>query len=103
MALEFTTKKRSTEPFTFTLDDRSYEFTPPKNAVLALAFMEAQSSGEDALMLRALFDYLDAGLSRKDAELIVNRLKDPDDDLDLDTLGAVVEGLVTESAERPTK
>lgn len=106
MPLEFTTKanRRKNPAIPFTLDGEKFSFKPPKDSLLALAFMQASNHGEEsAQAVKALFDYLDAGLSEEQAERIRHRLGDPKDNLDLETLGHIMRSLITEVAQRPTK
>jgi hypothetical protein len=97
MSLEFTTAKRRKEPITFTLDDVEYVFTPPKTANVILDYVE---TGND---IGALLDWLEDGLSEEQAQLIIQRLKDPDDDLDMDTLGDITAALLEKVVGRPTR
>lgn len=96
MPLEFTSEKKTPKVLTFTLDGRDYVFTVPKKAYSTLAIIE----GRGGHVLN--FDWLGAGLSEADQKRIVARLKDPNDDFDVDDLKKVVEGLIEESSGRPT-
>lgn len=109
--LEFNVAKRRHEPITFTLGlapaDSTlhvYTFTPPKNAVMLMPIMDGDSTGNDRQMdlTRATFDWLGDGMSDEDNERLKSRLKDPKDDLDVDTLSEVVEKLSEKVAARPT-
>ena len=100
MGLEFTTAKRRVQPITFTLDGREFSFTPPKSAVMVLPVLD--KSANDADMVRATFDWLGAGLPEEDVQYLMDRLKDPEDDLDIDQIGEVIEALGEEIAGRPT-
>lgn len=97
MSLEFTTAKRRKEPITFTLDGDEYTFNPPKTAGVVLEYAE---TGND---IGPLLDWLDEGLSEEQAKRIEDRLRDPDDDLDMDTLGDIVAALFEQVSGRPTK
>lgn len=96
-ALAFETAKRRRDTITFTLDGDTYHFTPPKKAGMVL---EVSEGGNE---VKALFDWLDDGLPTEEAEYLENRLRDPDDDLDVDTLTEVVAGLLEKVSGRPTR
>lgn len=96
MSLEFTTAKRRHETFTFTLDGRAFDFTPPK---LAGAVLDALDSGDNGTML----DWFAHGLSADDETFITNRLRDDADDLDVDGIARIVESLVERVVGRPTR
>lgn len=104
--IEFEVAKKRRQPLTFTLEGEDYEytFTPPKAAVMMLPIMEKQDN--DAMtgiaLTRATFDWLGAGLSEEDNERIINRLKDPKDDLDSDDLGNLVQKISEKVGSRPT-
>lgn len=98
--LAFKTAKRRKDPIPFDLDGEEYTFTPPKNAMMVLPMIEENSG--DAEALRGMFDWLGAGLSQEEADRILERLKDPQDDLDFDTVAEVIEGLMEEIGGRPT-
>lgn len=104
--LEFDIAKRRTDPITFTLgsDKHLYSFNPPKSAVMMMPILEPNPDKAQGNLdlTRATFDWLGDGLSEEDNERIKARLKDPKDDLDVDTLGKVVEGLSEKVAGRPT-
>jgi hypothetical protein len=53
-------------------------------------------------MTKSTFDWLGQGLSDEDNERVIRRLRDPKDDLDVDTLSTVVERLSEKVAARPT-
>lgn len=99
--LSFTTPKRASSPITFDLDGREYVFTPPKSADMVMPVIAGD--GKDQDLIKATFDWLGHGLSEEDHQHLIGRLKDPADDLDVDTLSAVVKGLAQKvAADRPT-
>lgn len=120
--LEFQVAKRRTQPITFRLggdtllevahddvparygnEDHEYVFTPPKSAVMLMPILEVDSTSDEGLGLtKATFDWLGSGLSQEDRERVIARLKDPQDDLDIDTLTEVVQALSERVAARPT-
>jgi hypothetical protein len=87
-------------------DDHVYNFDPPKSAVMLMPILEVDTSngtgsvGVD--MTKATFDWLGQGLSTEDRERVIARLRDPKDDLDVDNLSSVVQGLSARVAGRPT-
>lgn len=100
MGKTYTSKPRDrTRVLTFTLDDRVFEFRPPKDSSLVLALL----SGNDAAPVQATFNWLSGGLSEEDNDFIIERLANEDDDLDFDTLGEIVQDLMEEASGRPTK
>lgn len=99
-------KRGDIQPITFDLegDEHVYTFQPPKQAVM---FMPVLAPDADDEMLginltKSSFQWLDAGLSKSDSDRIEARLRNPEDDLDFDTLGEVVKGLVEHVGARPT-
>lgn len=104
MGLEFkTAKKRASDrakPITFTLDGDEYTFTPPKAAVLAISAI----SGDDdpTEQIKGMFDWLGNGMAQDQQDRLLARLRDPDDDLDLEDLSNVFQGLVEAAYGRPT-
>lgn len=109
--LEFTVAKRRVEPITFTLgvepgqkateeSDHVYTFTPPKNAVMMMPVFDNEAA-TDLGMTRATFDWLSEGLSEEDSDRIMARLRNKDDDLDIDTVAKVISGLAERVAARP--
>ena len=99
--LTFKVPKRNTEPVTFDLegDKREYVFTPPKQADMVLPMLESEN---DLGAAKAAFAWLDEGLSKEDSDHITARLKNKDDDLDIDAIEEVVTGLVEHVSARPT-
>lgn len=98
--MDFQTAKRRKEPIPFTLDGEEYEFTPQKNSVLVMPSMSDDKDGTEEL--RGIFDWLGAGLPDEQEQRLIERLKDPEDDLDLDMLSEIVSGLIEEIGGRPT-
>lgn len=99
--LSFKVPKRNREPITFDLEGskHEYSFVPDKQASMVLPMLDAESDLDAA---KSAFQWLDRGLSEADRAHISNRLKDPEDDLDIDTVEEVVTALVEEAAGRPT-
>lgn len=110
--LEFKVAKRRAKPITFTLGvepgekateegDHVYSFTPPKSAVMMMPVLDSDEV-TDIGMTRATFDWLSEGLSEEDSDRIMARLRDPKDDLDIDTLAEVIQGLSEKVSGRPS-
>lgn len=83
-------------------DDHEYTFTPPKSAVMLMPVLEASDGNMGVSMTKSTFDWLGQGLSEADNDRVIKRLRDPKDDLDVDTLSNVVEKLSEKVAGRPT-
>lgn len=94
-------KQRKPIPFTIDGDEHEYTFKPPKQAV---AFLPIITSAEDEVNeAKVAFDWLSEGLSDDDNARIIARLKDPKDDLDIEDVAGIVNGLMEDaSGERPT-
>jgi hypothetical protein len=93
----FTTATKRRKPISFTVDGTEFEFTAPKQAGMILDYLE---SGDE---IGALFDWVNEGLGEDQAKVLEDRLKDPDDDFDIDELTKIAEWLVEQATGRPTK
>lgn len=96
--LAFTSAKRSKKPIKFTLDGDEYSFTPPKQAGMAMPFLDDSGSNE----LKVVMDWLGDGLPEDQVARLITRLKDPEDDFDIPTLKDVIKGLVEKVTGNPT-
>lgn len=101
--LSFKVAKRRRKPITFDLegDDYEYSFSPPKQAGVFMPLFEGEDEIDEIQTSRAVFAWLDKGLSEEDRKHIEDRLRDEDDDLDFDTLGDVVKALMEKASGRP--
>jgi hypothetical protein len=98
--ISFKVAARSRKPITFDLGGgHEYTFTPPKQAEMVLPMLDADNDLEAA---RAAFEWLDKGMSEEDRAHLSARLRDPEDDLDIDVLEDVVSALVEQTGGRPT-
>lgn len=99
--LSFDVAPRRKAVVTFTLGGQPhiYKFKPPKQAAMITPMMTAASDLDAA---KAAFQWLDRGLSEADRKRISDRLKDEEDDLDIDTIEEVVTTLVERGSGRPT-
>lgn len=109
--MAFSVKRRRVQPITFSIGGRRgdgsedpyvYEFTPPKNVVMSMGLVERNSRFSETEAMQGLFDWLNAGLSDEDADRIVDRLKDPEDDFDVPDLTDIIQSLQERAAGRPS-
>jgi hypothetical protein len=100
--LSFKVAVRRTEAITFDLEGSAhvYSFVPPKQADMILPMLD--NADNDLAAAKAAFDWLDNGMSKEDQEHMAARLRDPKDNLDIDTVEEVVSGLVEYVSGRPT-
>lgn len=96
MSIEYTTAKRRKDPISFILDGREFVFTPSKLAGPILSAIDSEDEG-------AMLDWFATGLSPDDEKFIVARLRDAEDDFDVDDIGNIVKMLVENVVGRPTK
>jgi hypothetical protein len=104
--LQIKVAARRKEPIPFALEgsDHVYSFKPPKQAgvFMPLLLGDAHDGDDDLDSTRATFKWLDKGLSKDDMGRIEARLRDPEDDLDFDSLAEVVKALMERASARPT-
>lgn len=98
----FTTAKRRAKPITFTLDGEDYEFTPPKRAAAVVDLVLSGQEANGLATTRVAFDWISAGLPEEQNDRLVERLKDPEDDFDIENLENLLEWLRKRSEGRPT-
>lgn len=103
---EFQTKEREKQTITFSLDGESFTFTPPKRAELIMSVvsengLDRRSTDTDSV--RDLLNWLGEGLGDEQAEKVLGRLRDPDDDFDLDQINEIARYLVGQTSNRPTR
>lgn len=101
-ARNFAVPKRVSQTITFTVGDEPYEyaFTPGKAATAILPVLEG---ADEQAFVKANFDWLGNGLPIEQRQHLIDRLKNPEDDLDVDTLNDIIQDLATEvSGDRPT-
>jgi hypothetical protein len=97
--LAFTTSAKTRKVIPFTLDGEEYHFTPSKIAGIVLPVM---ADGSELEVFKGMFDWIGNGLPDEEEARLEERLKDPDDDLDVPDLVEVFQGLVAAMAGRPT-
>lgn len=92
-ALVFTTEAKTTQipDIPFTLDERDYTAHAPKKAAWGILIHAMSNAGRDGF--QAALTFLDACLDIPDQMHIEQRLRNRDDDLDIDDLLEVVQAL----------
>lgn len=103
---EFTTKERERQTVEFVLDGETYSFTPPKRAELIMSVVSASGLDRpttEADSVRDLLNWLGEGLGENQADRLMERLRDPDDDFDLAQINEIARYLLGQSSNRPTK
>lgn len=103
---EFTTTKREAVVVEFDLDGEHYTFTAPKQAellasVVSKVGLHGQSVSTDGV--KDLMNWLGEGLPEEQAERLLERLRDPEDDFDLPDINKLARYLLTQTSGRPTK
>lgn len=96
--LAFTTSARTRKTITFTLDGDEYEFTPPPFTSLVLPALD----GNELEVFRGMMDWLGGGLPDDQEKRLEGRLRDPEDNLDIEDMFEIFQGLVGKVAGRPT-
>jgi hypothetical protein len=99
VSVQVAARRKAPIPFDLGGNDHEYKFTPPKKAELVLPMLDAEDDMEAA---REAFAWLDKGMSEEDRDHLAKRLRDPDDDLDIDHVQDLVRLLVEEMGEDPT-
>lgn len=105
---QFRTEKERAQPIVFAIDADEFEWTPPKQAGLLLDTIGLGVDRErldDARMdqVRAQIDWVSSGLHPDDRDLLLDRLRDPDDSFDVDQLVEVMKWLIEQTTARPTR
>ena len=97
-------RERVHVPFRLSGDPHIYHFRAPKIAVMLLPVIEGKGafSAMGPEMLSATLDWLGVGLSEDDNARILTRLKDSEDDLDMDTLNSMIQELASKVGKRPS-
>ena len=106
MPKEFTTKERERTPIEFVLDGETFKFTPPKRSGLIISVVSKtglDGRASDADSVRDLLNWIGDGLSDEQAERLLERLRDPDDDFDLENVNEIARYLLGQSSNRPTR
>ena len=103
---DFKVSRAKGDPITFTIggDKKNvFKFTPPKQGPMLLSMLDDNEDGLGAV--RGTMAWIKAGLSEEQFDLLMERLRDPEDDFDFDSPGGfndVSNWLVEEASGRPT-
>lgn len=99
----FKTEKRKVETYEFELDGEKFRFTPNKTASFMLPILEEDDSSKmEMIATKGQFDWLHNGLTKAQSKKIIDRLKDPKDDLDVDLLLDIIDWLQDEVSGKAT-
>lgn len=107
---EFSVKKRKPKEVLFSIggstsegepDNFRYHFTTPKRSIMVEKILTGEAMDDTDAMAGAI-NWLGQGLREGEGDRILARLQDPDDDLDLPDLFAIVQSLAGGQADRPT-
>lgn len=102
----FETKAKEQPTIEFELDGRRMVFKTPKRAGLIASVVNSvglDSRVTDSDSTRDLLNWLGEGLSEEDAEHVLGRLQDPEDDFDLADINEIAKYLLGQSSNRPTR
>jgi hypothetical protein len=102
----FETKAREKQVVEFELDGETFRFTPPKRAELIMSVVSSvglDGRATETDSVRDLLNWIGEGLSEEQSERILGRLRDQDDDFDLEQLNEIARYLLGQSSNRPTR
>lgn len=96
MALTYNTPKRDRKDvtITFDLDKQQYTARKPKDALSAMVLAASSEQATGADVMYTLFRWLDAAMPEADYQRLQSRLKDYDDDFDIEELLNLIVDLV---------
>jgi hypothetical protein len=97
VAKGYQTPPKNRKPIEYDIDDRTIVWVPQKVA----AMLDLDDSS-DASAGRQAVDWFAGGLTDDDNEWLMARLRDPEDDFDIDDLGAIIKEFVGKVSKRPT-
>lgn len=101
--LDYTTSKRKKQVIEFTVDGVDFKFTPPKRARMIMPVMEQDDADAmGAMAMKAQMDWLGQGLSEEQSQILLDRLRDDDDDFDTPDMDNLLEWLMKQVNGRPT-
>jgi hypothetical protein len=92
MPKKFTTAAKARTAIEFELDEVLFKFTPPKQAAMIMPILDG--GNDEMAVVRAGLGWLEEGLADEQYGVIVQRLKDPKDDYDLDDFQELIEWLI---------
>lgn len=99
----FKTKKKSTEPVTFDLEDKEFTAVPSKPGALILDFIADADSNDGGRAAGALVSFIVDSLIEEDKARFNELIRDPKISVEIETLAEICEYLVGEYASRPTE
>lgn len=102
----FETKEKEAKVVEFELDGRTLKFTTPKRAGLIASVVNnvgLDSRNLDTDSTRDLLNWIGDGLPEEDAEWLLARLTDPEDDFDLEDINEVAKYILGQNSNRPTR
>lgn len=91
------------EPITFTVDDDEWTANVPTAGEMALLFAAQSDSRDTGDAVAATIDFVYNILTPEDRRRYRERLLDPDDTFDFDTVSDILTGLMEEWGDRPTQ
>jgi hypothetical protein len=106
MGKSFATKVREKQVIDFDIDGEPFTFTPPKRAGLIASVVSSvglDGRATDTDSVRDLLNWMGDGLPEAQKDRVIERLNDPEDDFDLDTVNDIARYLLGQSSGRPTK
>lgn len=102
----FKTKTREKQVIEFELDGETFKFTPPKRAELIMSVVSSvglDGRSTEADSVRDLLNWIGDGLSEEQRDRLLARLRDDEDDFDLDQVNEIARYLLGQSSNRPTR
>lgn len=91
------------QPITFKIDDDEFTAYPPTEGQIAYMMASQAQDREMADTIAGILDFFTGLLDAADAAKFRRRFLDRDDNLSFETMQDVIESLVEEWSERPTK
>lgn len=93
----------SREPFPVSLVGHEYLVTPPKSTIALALAARAKEAGEDGGKIREELDgWVRLAFGTKQARSVIERLDDPEDDLDLPHIMQLMQKLSEAATSDPT-
>jgi len=104
---EFQTATRRNRVIEFMIDADEFHFKPPKRISLVLDSIGMTDGSDEDIdprlaPVKSMFDWLGQGLPDEESDRLIQRMRDPHDDLDIDDVADIVKWLMEQVAGRPT-
>ena len=105
---EFQTATRRERVIEFMVDADVFHFNPPKRIALVLDSIGLRDGSDPDNVdprlapVKSMFDWLGQGLPQEESDRLIERMRDPEDDLDIDDVAEIVKWLMEQVAGRPT-